>query len=70
GPYYAGITACEIVVNREKRHGYKILADHVNKMDRSMKRHIIVEHMDTPSKKVLASFREQLNPDWWERSSE
>ncbi len=70
GPYYAGITACEMVVNREKRRGYKILADHVNKMDKSMKRHIIVEHMDTPSKKVLATFLEQLNPDLWERSSE
>lgn len=70
GPYYAGITACEMVVNREKRRGYKILADHVNKMDKSMKRHIIVEHMDIPSKKVLATFLEQLNPDLWERSSE
>lgn len=70
GPYYAGITACEMVVNREKRRGYKILADHVNKMDKSMKRYIIVEHMDIPSKKVLATFLEQLNPDLWERSSE
>lgn len=59
-----------MVVNREKRRGYKILADHVNKMDKSMKRHIIVEHMDIPSKKVLATFLEQLNPDLWERSSE
>jgi len=70
GPYYAGITACEMVVNREKRRGYKILADHVNKMDKSMKRHIIVEHMDTPSKKVLATFLEQLNPELWARSEE
>jgi len=70
GPYYAGVTACEMVVNREKRRGYKILADHVNRMDKSMKRHIIVEHMDTPSKKVLASFLEELNPDLWARSEE
>ncbi|MCM0624681.1 YwhD family protein [Lysinibacillus sp. OL1_EC] len=70
GPYYAGVTACEMVVNREKRRGYKILADHVNKMDKSMKRHIIVEHMDAPSKKVLASFLKQLNPELWERSEE
>ena len=68
GPYYAGVTACEMVVNREKRRGYKILADHVNKMDKSMKRHIIVEHMDAPSKKVLASFLAELNPDLWARS--
>ena len=26
GPYYAGVTACEMVVNREKRRGYKILS--------------------------------------------
>ncbi|MDM5231665.1 YwhD family protein [Lysinibacillus pakistanensis] len=70
GPYYAGVTACEMVVNREKRRGYKILADHVNKMDKSMKRHIIVNHMDAPSKKVLASFLEVLNPDLWARSEE
>jgi len=70
GPYYAGVIACEMVVNREKRRGYKILADHVNKMDKSMKRHIIVEHMDAPSKKVLASFLKQLNPELWERSEE
>ncbi|WP_223556863.1 YwhD family protein [Lysinibacillus sphaericus] len=70
GPYYAGVTACEMVVNREKRRGYKILADHVNKMDKSMKRHIIVEHMDAPSKKVLASFLAELNPDLWARSED
>ena len=51
GPYFAGVTACEMVVNREKRRGYKILADHVNRMDKSMKRHIIVEHMDDHLKK-------------------
>ncbi|MGE7091308.1 YwhD family protein [Lysinibacillus sp. NPDC048646] len=70
GPYYAGVTACEMVVNREKRRGYKILADHVNKMDKSMKRHIIVEHMDVPSKKILASFLKELNPELWTRSEE
>lgn len=70
GPYYAGVTACEMVVNREKRRGYKILADHVNKMDKSMKRQIIVDHMDETSKKVLASFLEELNPELWMRSEE
>ena len=70
GPYYAGVTACEMVVNRERRRGYKILADHVNKMDKSMKRQIIVDHMDEASKKVLASFLEELNPELWMRSEE
>lgn len=70
GPYYAGVAACEMVVNREKRRGYKILADHVNKMDKSMKRHIIVEHMDQPSKQILRDFLEGHNPEMWERSAE
>lgn len=70
GPYYAGVTACEMVVNKEKRRGYKILADHVNKMDKSMKRHIMVEHMDDSSKKVLADFLASHNAEMWERSEE
>ena len=70
GPYYAGVAACEMVVNREKRRGYKILADHVNKMDKSMKRHILVEHMDQPSKVILRDFLQGHNPEMWERSAE
>ncbi|KYG90183.1 YwhD family protein [Metasolibacillus sp. FSL H7-0170] len=68
GPYYAGVTACEMVVNREKRRGYKILADHVNKMDKSMKRQIIVDHMDDVSKKILTEFLQQHNSELWNRS--
>lgn len=68
GPYYAGVTACEMVVNREKRRGYKILADHVNRMDKSMKRHIIVDHMDDKSKRILAEFLAGHNKEMWERS--
>lgn len=70
GAYFAGVTACEMVVNREKRRGYKILADHVNKMDKSMKRKILVEHMDAPSKKVLADFLKSHNEDMWNNSDE
>lgn len=70
GPYYAGVAACEMVVNREKRRGYKILADHVNKMDKSMKRHIIVDHMDEPSKQILRDFLEGHNPEMWKRSAD
>ncbi|WP_033542010.1 YwhD family protein [Planococcus sp. CAU13] len=70
GPYYAGVTACEMVVNREKRRGYKILADHVNRMDKSMKRRILVENMDAPSKRVLAEYLRSHNPEMWNNSSE
>ena len=70
GGQFAGVTACEMVVNREKRRGYKILADHVNRMDKSMKRQIIVDHMDAPSKKILADFLKNHNEEMWNNSDE
>ncbi|BDH60564.1 hypothetical protein MTP04_06940 [Lysinibacillus sp. PLM2] len=70
GPYYAGVTACEMVVNKEKRRGYKILADHVNKMDKSMKRKIMVDFMDDSSKQVLAEFLKSHNQEMWDRSEQ
>ncbi|GEL04798.1 MULTISPECIES: YwhD family protein [Rummeliibacillus] len=69
GPYYAGVTACEMVVNREKRRGYKILAEHVNKMDKSMKRNIMIDEMDTTSKQVLGEFLKNFNEEMWKNSS-
>jgi hypothetical protein len=70
GPYYAGVTACEMTVDREARRGYKSLPEHVNRMDKSLKRHIIVEHMDEKSKKVLADFLKNHDMEMWSRSSE
>jgi hypothetical protein len=69
GPYYAGVTACEMTVDREIRRGYKSLPEHVNRMDKSIKRHIIVDHMDDKSKKILADFLRQHNEILWENSS-
>lgn len=70
GPYYAGVTACEMTVDREIRRGYKSLPEHVNRMDKSMKGHIIVDHMDEKSKVVLKNFLQNHSPAMWERSSE
>ncbi|NHM30136.1 YwhD family protein [Neobacillus terrae] len=70
GPYYAGVTACEMTVDREIRRGYKSLPEHVNRMDKSIKRHIIVDHMDDKSKKTLADFLRQHNEILWENSSD
>lgn len=68
GAYYAGVTACEMVVNKEKRRGYKILADHVNKMDKSMKRKVIVDDMDDASKIVLRDYLKDFNENMWNLS--
>lgn len=70
GPYYAGVTACEMTVDQEIRRGYKSLPEHVNRMDKSLKRHIIVEHMDEKSKRVLADFLKSHSEEMWARSSQ
>lgn len=70
GPYYAGVTACEMTVDREIRRGYKSLPEHVNRMDKSLKRHIIVDHMDTKSKQVLVDFLRSHNEELWQKSSD
>lgn len=69
GPYYAGVTACEMVIDRSIRRGYKNFVEHVNKMDRSMKGRIIVDEMDDSSKQVLAEFLKAHNEELWARSS-
>ncbi|MFJ7825590.1 YwhD family protein [Psychrobacillus sp. NPDC096623] len=68
GPYFAGVSACEMVINREKRRGYKNLADHVNRMDKSMKRQILVDFMDDRSKNILSEFLQSHNKEMWDRS--
>jgi hypothetical protein len=68
GPYYAGVTACELVVNKEKRRGYKSMPEHVNHMDKSIKRHIIVDQMDEKSKGILAEFLKNHDQGMWDRS--
>lgn len=70
GPYYAGVTACEMTVDREIRRGYKSLPEHVNRMDKSIKRHIIVDHMDDRSKTILREFLQKHNADMWENSAQ
>lgn len=70
GPYYAGVTACEMTVDREIRRGYKSLPEHVNRMDKSLKRHIIVDHMDEKSKKILVDFLKGHNEQFWNNSTD
>lgn len=69
GPYYHGVTACELTVDRSIRRGYKSLPEHVNKLDKSLKGHIMVAHMDDSSKRVLADFLQKQEGGLWERSS-
>jgi hypothetical protein len=70
GPYYAGVTACEMLVDSEAKRGWKILAEHVNNMDRAMKRKIVLEGLDEKEKAALKKQLVEHNEAWWNSSDE
>lgn len=70
GAYYAGVASCEMLVDREARRGWKILADHVNRMDGAMKRKILLENLDETEKAALKKLLVENNPAMWENSSD
>jgi hypothetical protein len=69
GPHYAGVGACEILVDEEIRRGYKSLPEHVNYMDKALKGKIIVNHMDAKSKAILRDFLKSHDEAMWNNSS-
>lgn len=70
GPYYAGVGASELRVDRPNKRAYKSMAEHVTHMERSLKGQIIVDHMDKQSKKLLGDFLANFNEEMWAQSSE
>ncbi len=70
GVYYAGVTACEMLIDEEARRGWKILANHVNLLDRALKRRIILDGLDDKEKALLRKALIDHNPEWWDHSSD
>lgn len=70
GPYYAGLTACYLLVNRSIRRGYKSMPEHVNMMDKSMKHQFIIDQIGNENKKILKKFLKDHNEDMWNNSSD
>ncbi|MBM7540847.1 YwhD family protein [Amphibacillus cookii] len=70
GPYYHGVAASEIRVDRSIKRAYKSMPEHVTHMEKSLKGHVMVDHMDQASRDLLADFLRQFNPEMWGRASE
>lgn len=68
--YYAGVTACEMLIDTEARRGWKILADHVNKMDYALKRRYMLDGLNETEKAALKNALIAHNGEWWNRSPE
>lgn len=70
GPYYAGLTACYLLVNKSIRRGYKSMPEHVNMMDKSMKHHIVIDQISEENKAILKAFLQEHNPEMWANSKD
>ncbi|GGG09839.1 hypothetical protein GCM10010912_62830 [Paenibacillus albidus] len=70
GQFYGGITSCEMWIDKEARRGWKILADHVNKLDAALKRKINVEGLGPVEKEALRNLLISHNEAWWAASPE
>ncbi len=70
GPYYAGVGASELLVDKKNRRAYKSMAEHVGNMEKSLKGKIVVAHMDDKSKLILKEFLETFKDDMWENSTD
>jgi hypothetical protein len=68
--YYAGVTACEMAIDSEARRGYKILADHVNRMDYALKGRLMIDGLDDTEKAALRQVLIENSEEMWANSSE
>jgi hypothetical protein len=68
GTYYAGATSCEMLIDTEARRGWKILPDHVNRLDASLKRKYMLDNIGPEEKAALRTLLEDHNAEWWDHS--
>lgn len=70
GPYYAGVAASELRVDKPNKRAYKSMPEHVKHMEQSLKGKIAVEHMDDTSKQLLADFLADFDAEMWGNSTD
>lgn len=70
GPYYAGITACSMVIDHKSRKGWKNLAEHVNRMDDALKRRIKINDLNKVEKQALQRLLIENDESMWNNSKE
>lgn len=68
GTYYAGATSCEMLIDTEARRGWKLLPDHVNRLDASLKRKFMLDNIGPVEKAALRKLLMEHNAEWWDHS--
>jgi len=70
GSYYAGVTSCEMLIDSEARRGWKLLPDHVNRLDAAIKRKYMLDNIGPAEKEALRKLLISHNEEWWNSSPE
>lgn len=70
GPYYYGVAASELRVDKPNKRAYKSLGEHVKHMEQSLKGEVVVSHMDEKSRKLLGNFLRTFDESLWENASD
>ncbi|MBO2946061.1 YwhD family protein [Paenibacillus sp. F411] len=70
GQHYGGMTACEMLIDEENKRGWKILAEHVNRLDASLKRKVMLEGLGSQEKQALKQLLIEKNQEWWDATPE
>lgn len=68
GSFYAGAASCEMLIDTEARRGWKVLPDHVNRLDASIKRKFMLDNVGPAEKAALRKLLIEHNAEWWDRS--
>jgi hypothetical protein len=68
GSFYGGAASCEMLIDTEARRGWKILPDHVNRLDASLKRKFMLDNIGAGEKAALRKLLIEHNAEWWNRS--
>jgi hypothetical protein len=70
GSYYAGVTSCEMLIDEEARRGWKVLPEHVNRLDSALKRKYMLDNIGPEEKAALMKLLIAHNAEWWDHSPE
>jgi hypothetical protein len=68
GSYYAGVASCEMLIDEEAKRGWKVLPDHVNRLDAAIKRKFMLDNIGPQEKSALKKLLIEHNAEWYDRS--
>lgn len=70
GPYYFGVAASELLIDKPNKRAYKSMPEHVKHMEQSLAGKVVVDHMDDHSRKLLGDYLASFDEEMWNHASD